>query len=353
MRIAAREIAQLLGGTIEGDAEVFVSRPGKIEEGGEETLTFLANPRYEHYAYEVPSAVLIAGRDFHPTQPVAARAIIRVPDVYEAVRQLLQHFDARPSNGKAGISERSSVHPQAKVEAGACVGEFCVIEAGAYIGEGTQLVAQVYVGENVRIGRNCLIYPGVRIYRDVEIGDNCIIHANAVIGSDGFGYALQPDGSYRKIPQIGKVLIEDDVEIGANTTIDRATMDATIIRRGAKLDNLVMVAHNVEIGAHTAVAAQAGFAGSTRIGNHCRIGGQSGFVGHIHVADKTSVQAQSGVASSIDTPGTAVYGSPALPYGQYLRSYALFKRLPELFKRLLALEKKLNDATSSSDNSQP
>lgn len=341
MQIAASEIAQLLGGKLEGDPAALVSRPGKIEEGGADALTFLANPKYEQFAYQVPAAVLLASEDFEPSRPIAARALIRVPDVYEAVRFLLARFDQNQHSGN-GVDRLAAIHPSANVAEGVSLGAYSVVEEGAGIGKGTVVYPQVYIGRNVQIGENCVLYPGVRIYHDCVIGNNCTLHANVVIGSDGFGFAPQPDGSYRKINQIGNVVIEDEVEVGANTTIDRATMGSTFIRRGVKLDNLVMVAHNVEIGENTVVAAQAGFAGSARIGKGCRIGGQSGFVGHISVADGTQVQAQSGVAASIEKEGSAVYGSPALPYSQYLRAYAVFKRLPELLRKLTQLEKKVN-----------
>ena len=341
MQIAAKEIAHLLGGVLEGDGEALVDHPGKIEEGGAGALTFLANPKYETFAYDTPTSVLLAHRDFTPARPVAASALIKVNDVYDAVRVLLGKFNnATPSSN--GISERASVHPFATLGKGVAVGIFSIIEEETNIGDGTALLPQVYVGKNVEIGRDCIFYPGVKIYDGCKIGDRCVLHANVVIGSDGFGFAPQPDGRYSKIPQIGNVVLEDDVEIGANTTIDRATLGSTIIRKGVKLDNLVMVAHNVEIGENTVVAAQAGFAGSTKIGRQCRIGGQAGFVGHITVADGTQVQAQSGVAASVKEPGTALYGSPALPYNNYLRSYAIFKKLPEVFKKIIALEKKLH-----------
>lgn len=341
MKIAASEIAKMLGGRLEGDPTALVSRPGKIEEGGEETLTFLANPRYERFAYEVPSAVMLVSEDFVPVRPIAAQALIRVPNVYDAVRLLLAKFDDN-QHRQNSIDNHSVVDPTARLAGGISLGAFTVVEAGASIGEGTVVYPQVYIGQNVQIGKNCVLYPGVRIYRNCVIGNNCILHSNVVIGADGFGFAAQPDGSYRKINQIGNVVLEDDVEVGANTTIDRATMGSTIIRKGVKIDNLVMVAHNVEIGEHTVVAAQTGFAGSSRIGKRCQIGGQSGFVGHISVADDTRVQAQSGVAASIEEKGSAWYGSPALPYSQYLRAYAVFKKLPELLRKLTLLEKKIN-----------
>ncbi len=345
MQISAREIAQLLGGKLEGDPAALVSRPGKIEEGGADILTFLSNPRYEEFAYKVPSAVLVAALDFEPSKPIAAKALIRVPDVYEAVRFLLAKFDHNQQQGN-GIDPSAAVAPSARIAEGVSLGAFAVVEDGASIGKGTVIYPQVYIGHNVSIGENCVLYPGVRIYKHCVIGNNCTLHANVVIGSDGFGFAPQPDGSYRKINHIGNVVIEDDVEVGANTTIDRATMGSTMIRKGVKLDNLVMVAHNVEIGANTVVAAQAGIAGSTRLGKGCRIGGQSGFVGHITVADGTQVQAQSGVAANVKEKDSALYGSPALPYSQYLRAYAVFKKLPELLRKLTQLEKKVNSDQS-------
>lgn len=342
MQITANEIAHLLGGEIEGDGTVLVDRPGKIEEGGEGTLTFLGNPKYEHYAYSVRSSVLLAGKSFQPTGPIAAQALIRVEDVYDAVRLLLEKFGQREhANGL--VSENASLHSSVQVGKNVSIGTYSVLEEGVKVGEGTVLYPQVYLGKNVEIGNGCILYPGVKVYHACKIGDHCILHSNVVIGGDGFGFAPQPDGSYQKIPQIGNVIIEDHVEIGANTTIDRATMGSTIIRKGVKLDNLIMVAHNVEVGENTVIAAQAGVAGSTKIGSQCRIGGQAGFVGHIEVADGTQVQAQSGVAAVVKEPNTALYGSPALPYKNYLKSYAVFKKLPDLYKKINQLEKKLNN----------
>ncbi len=341
MQISAKEIAQLLGGDLEGDGETPVDRPGKIEEGGEGALTFLGNPKYEEYAYSVRSSVLLTNKSFAPVRPIAASALIRVDDVYDAVRLLLEKFgNQESSNGQ--VSESSVVHREATLGKSVSIGACSIVEEGAKIGEGSIVYPQVYIGKNVKIGSGCILYPGVKIYHSCEIGDRCILHSNVVVGGDGFGFAPQPDGSYRKIPQVGNVIIEDDVEIGANTTIDRATMGATIIRRGVKLDNLIMIAHNAEIGADTVIAAQAGIAGSTKIGERCRIGGQAGFVGHIKVADETQVQAQSGIAAHIKEPGQAFYGSPALAYKDYLKSYAVFKKLPDLYKKINDLEKKLS-----------
>lgn len=324
---------------MEGDGEVLVSKPGKIEQGGPGTLTFLANLRYEHYAYTTPAAAVLVPRDFSPTQPIAAAALIRVDDVYNSLRILMEQFGGQIQNG-TGISDKAFIHPTAVLGETVSVGMFSVVEEAATIAEGTTIHPQVFLGKNVSVGKNCVIYPGVKIYHDCVIGDNCILHSNVVIGSDGFGFVPQADGSYLKLPQLGNVVVESNVEIGANTTIDRATMGSTFIRQGVKLDNLVMVAHNVDLGEHTVVAAQAGFAGSTKIGKHCRIGGQAGFVGHIEVADGTQVQAQSGVTTSVKQPNSALYGSPALPYGDYLRSYAVFKKLPEIYKKLNDLIKK-------------
>ncbi len=336
MELTARQLSQLLNGSIEGDPDVTVNRPGKIEDATPGSISFLANPQYEPYAYQTQASILLVYKDFVPAQPVQA-TLIRVEDVYGSIAKLLEHFGGA-KHPEAGISAKAAIHEQAQLAAEVYVGEFAVISAGAEIGKACVIYPQVYIGKRVKLGEQVVLYPGARIYDDCEIGDGCIIHSNAVIGSDGFGFAPQEDGSYKKIAQIGKVILEAEVEIGANTVIDRATMDATVIRQGAKLDNLIQIAHNVEIGAHTAIAAQAGIAGSAKIGKHCMIGGQAGFVGHIKVADGTKIQAQSGVAAPIEAPNTAWYGSPALNYRQYLRAYALFRQLPELEARLRKLE---------------
>lgn len=342
MKISAKEIAQILDGTLEGDPETIITHPGKIEEGGEGALTFLANPKYEEFAYSTPVSAILVNRTFQPNRPVAAKTIIRVEDVYSSVAILLAKFGENGQH-EVVISKNASVHKEAQIHETSSVGDFSIIEKGAVIGENVMIHAQVFIGENVEIGEGCVIYPGVRIMRNCKIGANCILHPNVIIGSDGFGHAPSADGSYTKIPQIGNVVIEENVEIGANTTIDRATMGSTIIRKGVKIDNLVMIAHNVEIGENTVIAAQAGFAGSAKIGKNCMIGGQAGIVGHIKVADGTKIQAQSGIAASITEDNSAVYGSPALPYSNYLRSYAVFKKLPELYRKISELEKKLSE----------
>lgn len=341
MQLSAKEIAQLLEGNVEGDPNVSVHRPSKIEEGGAGSITFLANPKYEDYAYETTASILLVSKEFVPKHPIQA-TLIRVENVYTALTFLLEKF-GNQANIETGISEYASIHASAEVGADTSIGIFTIVEANAKIGVGCQIAGQVFIGKNVEIGNNVTIHPGAKILYDTKIGDHSIIHANVVLGGDGFGFAPQENGTYKKVPQTGNVVIEQDVEIGAGTTIDRATLGSTIIRAGAKLDNLIQVAHNVEIGENTVIAAQTGIAGSTKIGKNCRIGGQVGFAGHIVIADGTQIQAQSGIASTIKETGTALFGSPAISYNEYVRSYAVFKKLPELYKRLHELEKQLKE----------
>lgn len=338
MQISAQQIATLLNGQVEGDSSVLVNRPCKIEEGGKGTITFLANTKYESYIYQTTASVVLVHQDFEATQAIPA-TLIRVADVYGAVAILLEKFgDQVKKTGKK--SPQSFIDQSVQLPDDVSVGHFSVIEEGVSVGGGTVIFSQVFVGKNTKIGKNVILYPGVKIYHNCEIGDNCILHSNVIIGSDGFGFAPMEDGTYRKIAQIGNVILEADVEVGSNTVIDRATMGSTVIHKGVKLDNLIQIAHNVEIGENTVIAAQAGIAGSTKIGENCRIGGQAGFVGHIQVADGVMVQAQSGVAGSIKKPGTAVYGSPAIAYADYLRAYAVFKKLPDVYRKINQLEKK-------------
>ncbi len=341
MNITANKLAEILKGTIEGNPEVEIFGPSKIEEGVEGTISFLSNPKYESYAYTTQSSVLLVSKDFKPTAPIKA-TLIRVEDVYAAVAVLLDHFGQK-NHGFKGVNENAFVDASADLAEDVSVGTFSIVSKNAKVGDGTILYPQVFVDENVKIGKGCILYPGVKVYRDCEIGDNCILHANVVVGSDGFGFAPQGDGSFKKVPQIGNVVIENEVEIGANTVIDRATMGSTVIRSGAKLDNLIQIAHNVEVGQNTAIAAQAGIAGSTKIGKNCLIGGQAGFVGHIQIADGTKVQAQSGINKNIKEENTAIYGSPAMPYNEYLRSYAVFRRLPDLSRQVSDLKKALDN----------
>ncbi len=336
MQMTAREIARLLNGTTEGNPDVVITRPSSIEEGGAGTLTFLADAKYLPHLYTTTAAAVLVDEDFRAEKPVSA-TLIRVKNVRVAVATLLQQFSAQ-SNRVSGVSPQAHIDAQAKTGENTAVGHFAVIEAGAQIGENCVLHPQVFVGRNVKIGDNCTLHSGVKIYADCIIGNNVILHANAVVGSDGFGFAPQADGTFKKIPQVGNVIIEDDVEVGANTVIDRAALDATIIRRGAKLDNLIQIAHNVEIGENTVIAAQAGIAGSTKIGKNNQIGGQVGIVGHISTADGVRIQAQSGVNRKIKEEGKAVYGSPAMAYNDFLRAFSIFKKLPEVEKRLRKLE---------------
>jgi len=288
---------------------------------------------------------LLVSLDFQPAAPIAA-TLIRVENVYESIGVLINQY-AGKEEAQAGISDLAMVSPEASVSPKATIGPFAVIEAGAVVGDGARIHAQVYLGPDVRIGANTVIYPGVRIYKECMIGADCIIHANAVIGSDGFGFSKDDKGEYHKIAQIGNVVIEDKVEIGSNTTIDRAVMGSTIIRRGCKLDNLIQIAHNVEVGENTVLAAQVGIAGSTKIGPNCMIGGQVGIIGHLHIPAGTQLQAQSGVTSAPKEENVKMWGSPAMEFSQFLRSYAAFKQLPDTAQRLRALEKAFKDLKDS------
>jgi UDP-3-O-[3-hydroxymyristoyl] glucosamine N-acyltransferase len=347
MQLSAREIAQFLNGIIEGDPEVKVDRPSKIEEGEPGTISFLGNLKYEHYAYSTQASILLVQHDFVPRQPLSS-TLVRVPDVYAAIAQLMQRFGGAPSAGE-GISDQAIIADTAQIGKQTAVAAQAFIGEGAQIGENCQIFPQAYIGAEVKIGDHTVIYPGVRIMDRCEIGSHCILHPNVVVGSDGFGFAHQEDNSYQKIFHLGKVIIEDRVEIGANCAIDRATMGNTILREGVKMDNLIQVGHNVEIGAHTVIAAQTGIAGSTKIGRNCQIGGQVGFVGHLEIADGTKIQAQSGIASSIKEPNQALFGYPAIPYRDFIRSHAVFKKLPELYKKITALERQLQEQESKEE----
>ena len=281
--VTAQHIAALLNGIVEGNAEAQVYKPGKIEEAVEGDITFLANPKYEEYAYTTQASILLVSREFVPAKPVKP-TLVRVDDVYASVAVLMNHFGDQQKTKSEGIAGSTAIDESARLGEGVSIGHFTVIESGAIVGNNCKIHPQVFIGRNVTIGDNCEIHPGTRIYHDCVIGDNCVLYANAIIGNDGFGYAPQEDGSYQKIAQLGNVILEDGVEIGANTVIDRATMGSTIIKKGVKLDNLIQVAHNVEIGENTVVAAQAGFAGSAKIGKNCQIGGQAGFIGHIRIS---------------------------------------------------------------------
>lgn len=338
MEITVKDIAQLVNGTVVGNPDLRINRPSRIEEGGEGSITFFGNPKYESFVYSTTASAILAPEDFVPKEAVEA-TLIKVKDVYAAVAYLMENFASANTPAPTGISDQAHIHESARLGKDVSIGPLCVVEEGAQIGDGARLHAQVHVGRGARIGSQALLYPGVRVLDDCIVGDRCILHANAVIGADGFGFAPQPDGSYKKIPQIGNVVLEDDVEIGAGTTIDRASMGSTIIHRGVKLDNLIQVAHNVEIGEHTVIAALTGIAGSAKIGKNCQIGGQVGISGHIKIADQTKIQAQAGIISDITEENTIIVGSPAIPFRAYFRSFAVFKQLPDLNRRLRKLEK--------------
>lgn len=341
MTVTAKELSKLLNGKLEGDPDVVVYKPAKIEEGESGAISFIANPKYIHYAYTTDASVLLVSKDLKLDKPIRP-TLIRVDDVYSCVTLLLEQFGNNHHND-SGVDNRSTVHPEAIVNESAFVGAFTFVSKGARIGKNTIIHPQVFIGENVVIGDHVTLYPGVKIYHDCVIGDHVAIHSNTVIGSDGFGFVPQKDGTYKKVPHLGNVIIQNNVEIGSNCVIDRATMGSTIIEEGVKLDNLIQIAHNVEIGSNTVIAAQAGIAGSTKIGKRCMIGGQAGFVGHITVADGTRVQAQSGVARAITKPGSAWYGSPAFEYNSFLRSQVIFQKLPDLVSRINELEKMIKD----------
>ncbi|WP_116126889.1 UDP-3-O-(3-hydroxymyristoyl)glucosamine N-acyltransferase [Lewinella sp. IMCC34183] len=341
MQISAAALAKMIGATVEGDPEVVITGPARIEEAKAGQITFLANPAYEHHLYGSEAAAVLVSRAFQPKDPVSA-TLLRVDNVYETVRGLLEVYQTSESSATVRqVSQHACVEDSAELGPDVRIGKFTVVSAGATIGAGTVILDQVFIGPNVRIGANCTLYPGARVLRDCVIGNDCTLHANVVIGADGFGFLPDGDNNYRKIPQVGNVVIEDNVEIGSSTTIDRATMGSTLIRRGVKLDNLIQIGHNVEIGANTVIAAQAGVAGSTKIGANCRIGGQVGFAGHLTIADGTNIQAQSGIARHIREPNQALAGSPAFGYRDWIKSSLLYARLPELYKRLARLEKKL------------
>ncbi len=325
MEFTAKEIAEILGGTVEGDPQAKVTTFARIESGKSGAICFFANPKYENYVYECKADIIIVNNSFVPQKPVSA-TMIRVEDAYAAVASLLDYVTAKKRSYKRYRGLRSRVRMSARLGKKVYVGDFAYIGKKARVGDYTKIYENVYVGDGVTIGSHCIIYPGVRIYPGMQIGNNVIIHSNAVIGADGFGFAPLEDGTWKKIEHTGNVIIEDDVEIGANTTIDKSQMGSTIIHRGVKIDNLCMIAHNVEISENTVMAGQSGIAGSTKIGRHCILGGQVGIAGHLTVADNTSFGAQAGLQGSVKKEGQAFMGSPAIPYMDYMRSYAQFKK---------------------------
>lgn len=344
MDITAEQLAHLLNGTIEGDPQATVRQPARIEVAQKGDLAFLDHPKYEPYAYSTKASVLLVNKNFKPTQPVSA-TLIRVSDVRSSLVSLLEQFsEMHSTNGNPPkIDDLASVHADAEVGAQTAIGAFSVVEAGVCIGDNCTVYPQVFIGRNVQIGNNCKLFPGVRIHHGCVIGDNCVLHSNAVIGADGFGFAPQDDGSWKKVPHVGNVVLENYVEVGANACIDRAAMGSTTLHTGVKIDNLVHIAHNVEIGKNSVMAAQVGVAGSTKIGENVQLGGQTGIAGHLTIADGTRVQAQSGIASSIKKPNQALFGAPAIDYNDYVRAYVVFKNLPDLQKKVRTLERILKD----------
>jgi UDP-3-O-[3-hydroxymyristoyl] glucosamine N-acyltransferase len=337
MQFTAAQIALIINARIEGDPDAAVGSFGKIEEARNGQLAFLANPKYEDYLYTTGASVIIINELQELKEPVNS-TLLRVQDPYTAFATLLSTYQEMVGQQMTGIQEPSYIAKTATLGQNIFVGAFAYVGDNVKIGNNVKIYPNVYIGNNVAIGDSSILHPGVRIYHDCVIGKNVSIHAGTVIGSDGFGFAPQTDGSFKKVPQIGNVVVEDNVEIGANSTIDRATMGSTLIRSGAKLDNLIQVAHNVEVGHNTVIAAQAGVSGSTKIGNNVMIGGQAGIVGHIQIADNVKINAQSGVSKSIKAPHSAVTGSPAFDYTSALRSQAVSRNLPDLEKRITELE---------------
>ncbi len=343
MEFSAQQIATLLEGEIIGNPEVKVSGLSKIEEGKIGTLSFLANPKYEDHIYQTKASIVIVNKAFNAQQEINAETtIIKVEDAYACFAKLLGMYDqamAKP----AIIEKMSSISPNATIGENVYIGDFTYISAGAKIGDNVHIYPNSYIGDNVVIGDNTKIYAGVKVYRDCSIGKSCTIHSGAILGADGFGFAPNSENNYQKIPQIGNVILEDHVEIGANTCVDRATLGSTVVKKGVKLDNLVQIGHNVVIGDNTVMAAQVGVAGSTKLGKNMMIGGQVGIVGHISLADGTLIGAQSGVPKTIKKEGTTLLGSPAYEAEEYKKAYMGFRRLPQILDRLREVENELKN----------
>ncbi len=340
MEFTLAQVAGLLGGTLEGDPAATVAGLGKIEEALPGQIAFLSNPKYEHFVYETQATAVIVAQDFSPKKSVAS-ALIRVSDPYSSFTMLLEEYSRMVSLQLVGVEEPAFLGEGAVVGGGHYRGAFSYIGKDCQIGENVKIYPQVYIGPNVKIGDNTVLYPGAKVYADTVIGSHCTIHAGAVIGSDGFGFAPQEDGSYKTIPQLGNVILEDHVSIGSNTVIDCATMGSTVVRRGVKLDNLIQIAHNVEIGENTVMAAQAGISGSTKVGKQCVFGGQVGIGGHIEIADNTTLGAKVGLIGKVRKSGQVLLGQPGFDAKDYMKSYAVFKRLPEVLERIEGLERKI------------
>lgn len=346
MQFTALQIATLLKGSIDGNPEAKVSHVAKIEEATDGSLSFVANPKYHEYLYSTKASIIIINEDMELQAPVTP-TLIRVKDAYSSFAFLLEKYNEMSSRqGRHGIEQPSYMSKTVTMGKDVYIGAFSYIGENVIIGDRVRIYPGCYIGDNVILDEDACLYAGVKIYDGCSIGARVVIHSGTVVGGDGFGFAPQKDGSFKKVPQIGNVIVEDDVEIGANTTIDRATMGSTIIRRGVKLDNLIQIAHNVEIGSNTVIAAQTGVSGSTKVGKNCMIGGQVGMVGHIQIADGTRINAQSGLSKSVTTPDTALNGSPAFDYKSTLKSQAIFRNLPELQQRIQKLEEMVQELTN-------
>lgn len=340
MEFSAKQIAEFIQGVIVGDENATVHTFAKIEEGVPGAISFLSNPKYTHYIYDTASTIVLVNKDFTPEKTIKA-TLIKVDNAYESVAKLLTLYEmSKPK--KTGISPLAFISPSAKIGKDVYIAEFAYVGDNAVINDGVSLYPHATVCENAQIGEKSILYPNVTVYHDCRIGKRCILHAGSVVGADGFGFAPTPEG-YEKIPQIGISILEDDVEIGANTCIDRATMGATIVHKGVKLDNLIQVAHNVEIGSHTVMASQVGIAGSTKVGEWCMFGGQVGLAGHIHVGNRINIGAQSGVAGTVKGDNHSIMGSPAIDAKQFFKCAAAYKSLPEMYKTISQLQKEIED----------
>lgn len=341
MEFSASQIAEVVNGKVEGDPNVKINYVSRIEEGVQGTLSFLANPKYTQFIYQTEASIVLVNSNFTPEKKVKP-TLIRVDNPYLAFAKLLEMYNKIKLN-KTGISEKAHISKSASIGNNVYVGEFAFIGENAKVSDNVKIYPQVYVGDNVKIGIDSTLFAGVKIYADNVVGNNCILHAGAVVGSDGFGFAPQDDKNYMKVAQIGNVIIEDQAEIGSNTTIDRATLGSTIIRKGAKIDNLVQIAHNADIGENTVVAAQSGISGSTKIGKNCMFGGQVGIIGHLTIADDVKIAAQSGVGKNIAKKGEVLQGSPAFEISKYRKSYIHFRNLNDIRNKLDELEKKIKE----------
>jgi UDP-3-O-[3-hydroxymyristoyl] glucosamine N-acyltransferase len=343
MEFSAQQIASLLNGTVEGDEQVTVTNLSKIEEGAPKTLSFLSNPLYTNYIYTTDASIVIVNKTLKLEKAIKPTCtLIRVENAYESFAKLLEIYTQIKGN-KTGIEQPSFISPNAELGSDCYVGAFSYIGQNVKIGKNVKIYPHVFVGDNSVVGDNTTLFPGVKIYHECVIGSNCTIHASTVVGSDGFGFAPNKEGqAFAKVPQIGNVVIEDNVEVGSNTSIDRATLGSTILRKGVKLDNLVQIAHNVEIGENTVIAGLSGVAGSTKVGKNCMIGAQVGIAGHLKIANGVKIAGQSGIGSSIETENEIVQGSPAFGIGDFKRSYVLFRSLPKLNDKISDLTKKLN-----------